>query len=1221
MDNFGDFIMPGQFPKEAPPQSNDDDGNTPHSSGSTVSTPRSRKWKDVVEELSEKRALRDCITSDDTDPFELAVLEAQILSLQEELSRLAMEQQDNPSFPELHQDLTLRNLTMPHSHSDYHSTSPAPTSDASRKRGYSQVDHSTEEAETRRHLVRSSAGTAVYPTPPPLPSQVFDDDDWFGAPQGHNDDWLGESQQSLVVEPRPNVSRASVPHNQPILLDGPSSRGRQDFEVIDLTADDDETPQFGGQSQYYPQGGAYRPRVKLELRNHARFLSEWASVKKEGIEAAASNLYQQMHYPVFNQGQQANFHNPIVIGDDDLQEVFAPPQWPPFNSQSGFSHPLYQPHNSVPQSLQALKVEEQAQVTKILEHLSEDAENKQPSDRLQTPPGLSVSLMEHQKIGLTWLVKQEESNNQGGILADDMGLGKTVQAIALMLHRPSTKPHRKTTLIVCPVSLMAQWQREIEQKVKHAYALNTYIYHGQQPKKFKDFNVLKGYDVILTSYGTIAGEFKKKENAKLRQLKITPKEFPFLSNESFWYRVILDESQHVKNHQTLTSRACADLQATYRICLSGTPMQNSIDDLYGAVRFLGIPRYRVHRNWTSDFSSKLRIGRELQAGAMQRLHALIKAIMLRRKKDSTIDDKPILTLPPKTIEVVHPIFSEAEQELYTSIEEKVELRVNKYIEAGAVAQHYTYILLLLLRLRQICCHPRMIKDLSVKIPDAERLRQTSNMIALMTPEVVERLKSQKFNGCPICFEVNNALKIILPCGHEVCQECLTSIINQAQANAMAAGEDARALTCPHCRGPLDSSLMIDWSVFQSVHMPELNDDLTKDLDQQLNDALGGDFSSDDEDSESEDDSSDEGPDLGGFIVDDDDVSETESEDTCDELENLLSSNSSSRPSRKKRKVKRESNDKVKFEDEDEDDLGFDSTRNTPGPSLSGQKPKIEDTDSDKLLNLSDSDSDDDDILKFLNGEEVEIRPRKKKGKGKKPVQKKVKREKKEKKPKKGKKVKKDEPKRPNTLSDDRRVALRNKRARSKYFRDLARNWTTSAKIEKVREILKTIRENDPTEKTIVFSSFTSFLDLLQIPLQRDDGIPFERYDGSMSAKDRNDSVLNFGSNPNVNVMLISLKAGNTGLNMTAASHVIIIEPWWNPFVEEQAIDRAHRIGQLRPVMVHRLIIENTVEDRIRELQDRKREIISQAMDEEARKNISKLSVRDLVYLFTGRRDG
>jgi SNF2 family DNA or RNA helicase len=119
----------------------------------------------------------------------------------------------------------------------------------------------------------------------------------------------------------------------------------------------------------------------------------------------------------------------------------------------------------------------------------------------------------------------------------------------------------------------------------------------------------------------------------------------------------------------------------------------------------------------------------------------------------------------------------------------------------------------------------------------------------------------------------------------------------------------------------------------------------------------------------------------------------------------------------------------------------------------------------------------------------------------------------------------------------------------------------------------------------------------------------------MNAKLRADAVDDFKNKPNVRMMLVSLKAGNAGLNLNIASQVVIMDPFWNPYIEEQAIDRAHRLGQTRPVLVHRVLIKETVEDRIIALQEKKRALISEALDEKASQSLGRLSVQELAYLF------
>jgi SNF2 family DNA or RNA helicase len=126
-------------------------------------------------------------------------------------------------------------------------------------------------------------------------------------------------------------------------------------------------------------------------------------------------------------------------------------------------------------------------------------------------------------------------------------------------------------------------------------------------------------------------------------------------------------------------------------------------------------------------------------------------------------------------------------------------------------------------------------------------------------------------------------------------------------------------------------------------------------------------------------------------------------------------------------------------------------------------------------------------------------------------------------------------------------------------------------------------------KALVFSQFTTFLDIVETKLE-EQKITSTRLDGKTSAEDRRTRVTNFQSDPAIKVFLISLKAGGVGLNLTAADYVFILDPWWNPAAESQAIDRTHRIGQKNSVIAYRLIAKDTVEEKILELQQAKRDL-------------------------------
>ncbi len=511
---------------------------------------------------------------------------------------------------------------------------------------------------------------------------------------------------------------------------------------------------------------------------------------------------------------------------------------------------------------------------------------------------------------------------------------------------------------------------------------------------------------------------------------------------------------------------------------------------------------------------------------MQRLRAVLKAIMLRRMKDSEIDGKPILNLPPKTEEVVHVVFSEDESKYYRDLEAKSRIQFNKYLRAGTVGKHYSNILVLLLRLRQACCHPHLNLDFEVEGGGDLSAIDLVALAESLDESVISRIKEIEAFECPICYDAALNPSLAIPCGHDTCSACFQQLTESSMQNNLRAGRENDAQgKCPQCRGPVDPRKVIDYKTFVRVHMPEKAVEMGLDA-----------VKAEETEFESATDSEDEDETSSDF--DDADV------DDNGDLKEFI-------------------NDDLEF-DEDLDDLSdiFHPEQATPsGPSSS------------KATNKS--------------------KKRSKKGKEK------------------GKS--KLEAVKPHMLKDLRRDAGKNKEARRRYMRYLHKNWETSAKVTKACELLQKIHETG--EKTIIFSVWTGLLDLLEIPIKHDLQLKYCRYDGSMSATQRDQAAQHFMEDPNVKVMLVSLKAGNSGLNLTSASQVIIMDPFWNPYIEMQAIDRTHRIGQQRPVHVHRILVEESVEDRIVKLQQRKRDLIDSALDEGESKNLARLSVRELQFLF------
>lgn len=167
---------------------------------------------------------------------------------------------------------------------------------------------------------------------------------------------------------------------------------------------------------------------------------------------------------------------------------------------------------------------------------------------------------------------------------------------------------------------------------------------------------------------------------------------------------------------------------------------------------------------------------------------------------------------------------------------------------------------------------------------------------------------------------------------------------------------------------------------------------------------------------------------------------------------------------------------------------------------------------------------------------------------------------------------------------------------------------------KLHELMRELQENTGDHKVLVFSQFLGMLALIREKLKKQN-IPFEYFDGSTSAADREQAIRNFQQNDPCRVFLISLKAGGVGLNLTAADYVYIVDPWWNPAVEQQAIDRTHRIGQTKNIFAYRMICKNTVEEKILQLQEKKKSLVKDIISDDSG-FIKKLTRDDIEYLFS-----
>ncbi|CCE61429.1 hypothetical protein TPHA_0A03530 [Tetrapisispora phaffii CBS 4417] len=408
--------------------------------------------------------------------------------------------------------------------------------------------------------------------------------------------------------------------------------------------------------------------------------------------------------------------------------------------------------------------------------------------RAVQPAGLSIKLLPFQLEGLAWLVdKEENSPYNGGVLADEMGMGKTIQTIALLLHDIKRTP----SLVVAPTVALMQWKNEIEQ---HANGkLETYMYHGAN--RTSDMRVLSEYDVILTTYSVLESVYRKQTYGFRRKTGLV-KEQSVLHNLPF-YRVILDEAHNIKDRTSNTAKAVNAIQTQKRWCLSGTPLQNRIGEMYSLIRFLDIYPFTKyfctkcdcnskdwkfsdrmhcdkcnhvvmqHTNFFNHFMLKniQKFGVEGPGlESFNNIQILLKNIMLRRTKVERADD---LGLPPRIITIRSDYFNEEEKDLYRSLYSDVKRKFNSYVESGVVLNNYANIFSLITRMRQLADHP----DLVLK-----RLNANSEITGVII--------------CQLCNDEAEE-PIESKCHHRFCRLCIKEFVESYMDNLAS-------LTCPVC---------------------------------------------------------------------------------------------------------------------------------------------------------------------------------------------------------------------------------------------------------------------------------------------------------------------------------------------------------------------------------------------------------------------------------------
>ncbi len=292
------------------------------------------------------------------------------------------------------------------------------------------------------------------------------------------------------------------------------------------------------------------------------------------------------------------------------------------------------------------------------------------------PRALQATLRSYQQEGVSWMQFLREFG-LAGILADDMGLGKTIQTLSHILLEKEAGRLDRPALVVAPTSLMGNWQDEA---ARFAPSLRVLLLHG--PERAERFGEMAGCDLVLTTYALL------------------PRDEAALLGQEF-HLLILDESQYIKNHRSKAAGTAALLRARHRLCLTGTPLQNHLGELWSQFHFLLPGLLGDEKQFNNDFRKP--IERDGDAGRNAFLTRRIKPFLLRRTKDHVAKE-----LPAKTEMLREVTLAGAQRDLYETVRLAMDKKVRAAIASKGVARSQIVILEALLKLRQVCCDPRLV---------------------------------------------------------------------------------------------------------------------------------------------------------------------------------------------------------------------------------------------------------------------------------------------------------------------------------------------------------------------------------------------------------------------------------------------------------------------------------------------------------------------------------
>ncbi|KAI0971361.1 SNF2 family N-terminal domain-containing protein [Xylaria arbuscula] len=406
----------------------------------------------------------------------------------------------------------------------------------------------------------------------------------------------------------------------------------------------------------------------------------------------------------------------------------------------------------------------------------------------------------------------------GGILADMMGLGKTLSILSLVastldvaddwsrkepiqpqapppkkkgessrqfnvptpppLQLTTLKRNGKATLLVCPLSTINNWEEQIKLHIKPGQ-LKFYIYHGSN--RIKDPNLLVDYDMVLTTYGSVASEVTARNRGK-------PGPWPL--EEIGWFRIVLDEAHMIREQSTLQFKAICRLQANRRWAVTGTPVQNKLDDLAALLAFLRLKPFDEKGKFTQYITAPFKM---CDPEIVPKLRVLVDSVTLRRLKDK-------IDLPPRTDHLIRLDFSPNERKLYQLFEQNAQDKV-QVLAAGRErmvgGKVYIHILQSILRLRLICAHGRdLLNDADLEIVQgmtADSAIDIDSDDEDTKPAIVE---SRSYEAFALMEETNNDLCI--SCKRRIGSIDAADIASEREEDIIGHMTACFHLLCPNC---------------------------------------------------------------------------------------------------------------------------------------------------------------------------------------------------------------------------------------------------------------------------------------------------------------------------------------------------------------------------------------------------------------------------------------